>query len=146
MATERRPEYGSLIGQWSESEHRRVMVSPGCAYLIASPTGADRQGFAIVRDIEDPDGNVFLKRVAVSAPGTGFGSMFMRGLVDWIFDNTRAHRIWLDAIDYSLRAQHVYGKLGFVKEGLLRECYIRPDGGRVSLVIMSLLRYEWRSD
>jgi RimJ/RimL family protein N-acetyltransferase len=59
---------------------------------------------------------------------------------------TTPERIWLDAIDYNLRAQHVYGKLGFVKEGLLRECYIRPDGRRVSLVIMSLLRHEWRSD
>jgi RimJ/RimL family protein N-acetyltransferase len=143
MATERLPGYEKFIGQWTEAAHRQAMATAGTVYLIASRPAERPEGFAIIRDIDDADENVFIKRVAVRNPGTGFGTRFMRALVDWTFENTKVHRLWLDAIEDNQRARHLYGKLGFSEEGLIRESFIRADGTRASLVFMSLLRWEW---
>jgi RimJ/RimL family protein N-acetyltransferase len=48
--------------------------------------------------------------------GRGSGSKFVRVLVDWVFENTQAHRLRLDAIDYNVRARHVYTKLASARK------------------------------
>jgi hypothetical protein len=40
--------------------------------------------FAIIRDLNDAHGNVCLKRIAVSTPGKGMGSRFLRTVVRWV--------------------------------------------------------------
>lgn len=42
------------------------------------------------------------------------------------------------------RARRAYAAAGFVEEGVLRDALV-TDRGRVSLVVMSVLRSEWRS-
>lgn len=87
-------------------------------------------------------GNVCLQRVAVTRPGMGFGRLLLAAAVDWVFDETDAHRLWLDVAVHNARARHVYGGLGFVEEGVLREAHRLADGERVDLVVMGMLRRE----
>ena len=62
-----------------------------------------------------------------------------------VFDEMKAHRLWLDVIDDNVRAQHVYRKLGFVEEGRLRKASRRSGDWR-DLILFGMLRSEWASD
>jgi RimJ/RimL family protein N-acetyltransferase len=142
MATERRPGYDALVGRWDASRHRAEMALPSSAYLIGLGEG-DAKGFAILRDLGDPSGNVALKRIALAEPGRGFGRAFLAAIAAWTFDRPLSHRLWLDVFIDNERARRAYRAAGFREDGLLREAYLRPDGGRVTQVLMSILRTEW---
>ena len=144
MRTERGSGFADLVGRWEEHQHQAELAKPGSAYLVGESRGAPN-GFAILRDLDDPFGNVLLKRIAVQAPGSGFGKAFLHTIVDWVFGQERPHRLWLEVFVQNERARHVYRSLGFREDGVLREVYARPDGTRVSQVLMSILRPEWRA-
>ena len=98
MRIERQPGYERLVGRWSEAQHLTALADKGNAYLIGHD-GQGPRGFAIVCTLDDPHGNVLIKRVAVERPGEGFGRRFMGAIVDWVFTTTEAHRVWLDVIE-----------------------------------------------
>jgi RimJ/RimL family protein N-acetyltransferase len=66
-------------------------------------------------------------------------------VIDWVFARSESHRLWLDVFDDNARARRIYRAVGFREDGLLREAYVRPDGARVTQVLMSILRAEWES-
>lgn len=74
--------------------------------------------------------------------GRGYGSDAMRLLVDYGFRELNLYRITLSTYSYNTRALHVYEKIGFVREGLLRGI-LQRDGKRYDEVMMGLLRSEW---
>jgi diamine N-acetyltransferase len=143
MAAERRPGYEGFVGRWTDEEHRETLAAPDCVYLVgARDTGAPR-GFVILRDVNDRHGNIYLKRIAVMDADRGFGQAFLAAVTDWVFDQPKSHRFWLNVVEENLRARHVYAKLGFVEDGKKRESFVRPDGTRGSQCTMSILRQEW---
>jgi RimJ/RimL family protein N-acetyltransferase len=143
MATERTPGFEKLVGRWSETDHRTALGAKGYAYLVATDAARQPAAFAIVRDIDDAHGNVCLKRIAVTAPGQGVGRRVFDLVVDWIFTQTPAYRLWLDVLADNARARHVYRTSGFAEEGVMRDAYKLPDESRIDLVLMSLLRPDW---
>ena len=86
-------------------------------------------------------------RVLVGEPslrGRGIGTQMMRRLLEIGFSQLGLHRIDLVVFDFNKAAIRCYEKLGFVKEGHLRE--VRRIGGEYwSLYQMSILECEWRS-
>lgn len=145
MATERTPGFDKLVGRWSEEAHRTALAAAGYAYLLGIDAAGERAGFAIVRDLDDAHGNACLKRIAVTTPGRGIGSGLVGELVRWAFAQTAVHRLWLDVMAHNARARHVYASHGFVEEGVMRDAYLGADGGRIDLVLMSLLRPDWQA-
>ena len=145
MATERLPGYDTLTARWSRAEHAAALERADNRYLIGLAAAGQPAGFAILERITDPHDGAKLKRVAVAQPGSGFGQPFMRAILAWVFAHTPAPRIWLDVFVYNERARHVYRRVGFRDDGLLRQAYVLPSGERVDRVIMSLLRSEWAS-
>ena len=143
-ATERGPGFENMVGQWSERHHLDAMASADYAYLIGTDATKTPRAFAILRDLSDSHGNVCLKRIAVTDPGQGFGSVFFGKVVTWTFNNTDAHRLWLDVLADNGRAQHVYQAHGFAGEGRLRDAFRLPNGCRIDLLLMSVLRSEWQ--
>ena len=141
MQTERLPGYDRFVGRWPEQDHRRAMAGPDHIYLIGM-AGDAPAGFVMLKDVTEPHGNVCLKRIAVAAPGQGFGHRFLAAVVDWIFANTATYRLWLDVAVTNSRARHVYERQGFHLEGTMRQAFDRPDG-RIDLLLMSLLRPDW---
>lgn len=142
MWFERMPGYEALVGRWSEAEHRAAMAERGTAYLLGYEDSVPR-GFAILRGLDDPHGNVLLKRIVVEAAGQGFGTRFLAAVTTWVFTTTPAHRVWLDVFAHNRRARHVYAGAGFSEDGMLREAYRGADGARLTQVLMALLRSEW---
>jgi RimJ/RimL family protein N-acetyltransferase len=76
--------------------------------------------------------------------GRGYGTDAMRVLVRFLFDQMNMHRAELHVFGYNERAQRSYQKVGFVKEGVLRQCLYR-DGAYYDEIIMSMLRPEYEA-
>lgn len=143
MATERRPGFELLVSHGNREEHLRCLAASDYAYFIGTNAEGTPEGFAILRDLDNLHGNVYLRRIAVAEPGRGFGGALLDLVIDWVFRGTDVYRFWLDALADNARARHVYRRHGISEEGLLRGAYKLPDGRRVDLVVMSLTRPEW---
>ena len=144
MATERVSGFEKMVGRWSEEDHLAALRDPGYAYLLGTNADGERMAFAILRDLNDAHGNVCLKRIAVPAPGNGIGTRFLGTVVRWVFTETEAYRLWLDVLADNARARHVYLSHGFIEEGVLRNAYKLMDESRIDLILMSVLRPNWR--
>jgi diamine N-acetyltransferase len=145
VATERLPGYERLTARWTADEHRQALARDDTRYLVGARERGVLEGFAIVQPVEPLHEGAKLRRIAVSAPGTGFGRPFLSAVVDWVFATTACERVWLDVFTDNLRARHVYRSAGFSEDGLLRQAYRMPDGTRADRLIMSLLKHEWRA-
>jgi RimJ/RimL family protein N-acetyltransferase len=74
----------------------------------------------------------------------GLGTEATRMIVGYGFEQLGLHRIELTVYRFNPRAQHVYEKVGFVTEGVLRDA-LRWNGGYVDATVMSILAGEWNS-
>lgn len=74
--------------------------------------------------------------------GKGYGSEATRLIVDYGFRVLKLHRIELEVYDFNPRAQHVYEKIGFKREGVRRDVLFW-DGAYQSAIIMSILEDEY---
>ncbi len=84
-------------------------------------------------------------RIALAAAdhfGKGYGTEATRLILAYGFEQLNLHRIELEVYDFNPRAQHVYEKLGFVKEGVRRDV-LWWDGCYHSAITMSILRDEY---
>ncbi|MEA4910164.1 MAG: GNAT family N-acetyltransferase [Chloroflexi bacterium] len=76
--------------------------------------------------------------------GGGYGSDALRIILRYGFQVLNLNRISLNVYEYNPRAIRAYEKVGFVREGALRQ-WIQRDGQRWDLVFMSVLRQEWEA-
>ena len=141
---ERLPKYRCFVGNWSLEEHREKMASSDCRYLVAEPESGEMAGFAILRGVASPHRSVRLQRIVVATPGQGVGRFMMAGIMEYVFRELKAHRLWLDVFETNTRAQHVYESLGFRREGILREAILR-DGEYHTQWLMSILDREYEA-
>lgn len=74
--------------------------------------------------------------------GRGFGSGAIRLVLDHAFGPLGLHKVWLMVFRHNERGRRIYGKLGFVEEGVLREEYFH-QGAWHDMVRMSMLAAEW---
>ncbi len=75
--------------------------------------------------------------------GQGYGTEATRLIIDYGFKVLNLHRIELEVYDFNPRAQHVYEKVGFVKEGVRRDVLLW-DGVYQSAITMSILAPEYQ--
>src|SRR5262249_49763935 len=99
-------------------------------------------GFAILRDWSSPERVTLLKRVAVLRPGRGGGRALLAKVVDRVFEETEAWRLWLGVFPENAAARGAYGAVGFTAEGIARGSAFFGGVYRDELV-MALLRPEW---
>jgi RimJ/RimL family protein N-acetyltransferase len=72
----------------------------------------------------------------------GLGTEATRMIVGHGFEKLGLHRISLEVYAFNPRARHVYEKVGFVAEGVLRDA-LWSDGQWVDATVMSILAPEW---
>jgi diamine N-acetyltransferase len=99
--------------------HEQRFGDSDCWYGIVETEGR-RGGYAILRGLASLNRSVELKRIAVGEPGRGLGRRLLEAILEKVFDELSAHRIWLDVFPHNSRARHVYRSVGFVEEGVLR--------------------------
>jgi RimJ/RimL family protein N-acetyltransferase len=74
----------------------------------------------------------------------GYGSEATRLIVDHAFATLNLNRVWLHVLEYNEPGIHVYEKIGFQKEGLLRQEYYR-EGRYWNTWLMAILRQDWEA-
>ena len=74
--------------------------------------------------------------------GRGFGSAAIARVLDVAFHDLRLHKMWLMVFEHNTRSLRTYTRLGFQREGLLREEYFHEEDWH-NMVRMSLLDREW---
>ena len=76
--------------------------------------------------------------------GQGLMTEAGNAVVRFGFDDVGCHRLELRAAESNPASIRVAEKLGFVREGLLREANRAPDGGRLNMLIFGLLATDHR--
>ena len=75
--------------------------------------------------------------------GRSIGKHMMKAVLHVAFEELKLHRVTLGVYDFNTSAISCYEKIGFIKEGLLRESKSREMYW--NLWEMSMLEYEWRA-
>jgi RimJ/RimL family protein N-acetyltransferase len=82
--------------------------------------------------------------VAPAARGRGLGAATVRAALRVAFDERGMHRVGLGVFTHNPAAIRLYERLGFVREGVLREV-VCVNGGWWSSIEMGMLEGEWRA-
>lgn len=140
MATERQDGYDALVGRWSEDKHREAFADRRHAYFLGQ-IDDEPIGFAILRDWASSERVTLVKRIAVSKPGRGLGRQLLGAVVERVFQETDAHRLWLGVFPENARARRAYEAVGFIPEGVARDSAFFGGLHRDEL-IMAILRTD----
>ncbi|WP_264194161.1 GNAT family N-acetyltransferase [Bacillus cereus] len=76
--------------------------------------------------------------------GHSIGKHMMKAVLHIAFDELKLHRVTLGVYDFNTSAISCYEKIGFIKEGLLRDSK-RVGETYWNLWEMSMLEYEWKN-
>jgi diamine N-acetyltransferase len=144
-ALERLPEFRTMVGLWPQEQHLKMLADPGAVYIVAEDQQGQIAAFAILQGLGSEHRSVELKRLVVGVPNQGTGRKLLTEVAERAFGEHRAHRLFLDVFVTNDRARDVYETFGFRKEGIMRDAIYR-DGAYHSLVLMSLLESEYRSN
>jgi len=141
-SAENAEENRRYVSQQTPNEHQTMFANPDIRHLIVEHQG-NKVGYMIMAGFTKSSRSIELRRLVVVKKGKGFGRAALKLAKLLAFEQSGAHRLWLDVVDYNSRAQHLYRSEGFVQEGVLRECdYF--EGKYNSLVIMSILEHEYQ--
>ena len=75
----------------------------------------------------------------------GLGSEAIRVILRYAFEDSGLHRVGLSVFEFNEPAISAYEKLGFKKEGRLRQA-LRRDEKFYDAILMSILAPEWRAE
>jgi len=148
-------DFGFIRQIAGRPENARYVIDEDEAALAAHVTSADSDlviwdhghgpaGFALFCELTNPANRAELRRLALAETDRGLGRAFLDALVAYAFDIRGVDRIWLDVAGDNRRAQTLYARTGFTREGTLRRHWRRPAGDVVDLEIFGLLRNEWQ--
>ena len=76
--------------------------------------------------------------------GQGIGSDALRSLIRYGFDDLNLNRIWCEVYSNN-DAIHIYEKIGFIKEGVMRDQYY-SEGKYWDSTILSMLSSDWKKE
>ena len=74
--------------------------------------------------------------------GKGYGTEAIQLMLYYAFQELNLHRVGLDVISNNESAINVYQNIGFVQEGVVRECVYR-EGHTFDRIFMGILKKEW---
>jgi RimJ/RimL family protein N-acetyltransferase len=141
LAIEARARAEGFVRGNDQAGHEYHLTRPDRLYLKILSDGTPI-GFVIIGGIGGEDQVIELGRIIIDEPYRGTGQEALRVIIDYIFTELDAHKICLDTLDHNQRGQHIYEKLGFVREGKIREGFLM-NNTRHDMVLYGLLRREW---
>lgn len=141
IGAENAEENAPHVVQWSREQHIAAFQNEDILHVIIESEGA-RVGYAIIAGLKEANKAIELRRIVIVDKGKGLGKAAIQLIKKLAFEELKAHRLWLDVREYNTRARNLYKSLGFVEEGLIRECILLDDR-YVSHYIMSILEQEY---
>ena len=116
-------------------------VQPDTRVMIWDRGGVD--GFAIIEPMYPQV--VFLTNMAVTAPGQGQSQALIAAILQLVFTEMGAHRLFCDVAFDNTPALAAFRRAGLVQEGTMRQCWLRPDGIWADCHAFSMLKHEWKN-
>jgi RimJ/RimL family protein N-acetyltransferase len=144
MQVEGVPENAMYVIPYCVEKHEATLDTEDAVHLIVETAdGKEKVGFLMIAGLANPFKEIEFTRIIITKKGRGYGQETLKLLKSWAFDDLKFHRAWLDCKEHNARALHVYEKAGFIREGLIRETIIGPEGNYESLVILGILDREY---
>jgi RimJ/RimL family protein N-acetyltransferase len=148
----RDPETRRLTGSHAEFHHEATQIwystrgeqNDRLDLAICDAADGSYAGEIVLNDLDIHNVSCNL-RIALVGPrvyGRGFGTEATRLVLAHAFETVGIHRIALEVFAFNARAHHVYEKVGFVREGVLRDA-LRWDGEWHDAIVMSVLASDW---
>jgi RimJ/RimL family protein N-acetyltransferase len=112
-------------------------------YAITRPEDGLYVGEVVLNNIDWLNRSANFRIALAGRPffGKGYGTEAIQLILAYGFRQLKLHRIELEVYDFNPRAQHVYEKVGFVREGLRRDVLLW-EGEYHSAIVMSILANE----
>jgi RimJ/RimL family protein N-acetyltransferase len=139
-----------FVGHWGPHYFDGSQPQLGRCFIIeslpAEGRADDRPIGAIIYNRVDAFGRSTEIDILIGDPeyrDRGYGTDAISAFLAFLFDTVGLHRVWLATLDYNARACHVYEKIGFVREGVMRQSDW-VDGRWVDSVIYGILEQEFR--
>jgi len=79
--------------------------------------------------------------IAPEFHGNGYGKILVDHLVEYAFEELEMHRVYLEVFAINVRAQDIYEKCRFKREGVLRDKILKNDRFR-DVLIMSIIKRD----
>ena len=112
------------------------------ARLMVWDDGTTFRGFIAIEPIYPQV--YYLTNLAVSTLGQGDSHALIRAAFACAFTDLAAHRLCLDVVHDNPAALRAFEKAGAQREGVMRQCWKRPDGKWADCVAMAVLAQEWQ--
>jgi RimJ/RimL family protein N-acetyltransferase len=145
FSQERRPDFAAFIHRWPPEQHARNLADADKLYLIGENEARERIAFVILAGLRSEARNVELVRMGVACPGMGVGKPLLMSILQTVFQQLRANRLWLDVFDDNVRARRVYRAVGFREERTPAQAALKADGEPGNLIIMSILAADYHA-
>lgn len=115
------------------------------SFIIEPLENTRAVGEVVINDIDHDNhsGNIRISLFSEDDLNKGYGTEAMQLMVDYGFRELGLHRIALGVYDFNPRAIHVYEKMGFKREGVMRDS-LYWDGEYIDEIMMSVLSHEWK--
>ncbi len=116
-----------------------------CEFFKVADEGK-KIGGIILHDF-DKFSNRIMFTIAISTKlqNVGFGYEVMKRLLKYLFRERKIRKVFLEVYDTNRRAIKLYQKLGFRKEGVLKE-HTYKEGKYIDLIIMAMLKREYENN
>lgn len=142
LELEQHPDSRDFIIPWTREKHLEALRSKDYLYSIVESSNSHVVGYIILAGLTNKNNCIELVRINIADKGKGFGKESIKLIQEFVFNDLKAHRLWLDVKEQNNRAKHVYELAGFKVEGLLREC-LKKEESYESLIIMGKLKDEY---
>lgn len=130
---------------WYIENSNDIEKSDVLIYKVIESTSNTIVGHISLGSINRSEGSARITRVLVgntTLRGRGICQGMMKAILKIGFEEMGLHRISLGVYDFNVAALGCYEKVGFVRDGLMRDVK-KFNGGYWSLVEMSMLEDEW---
>jgi RimJ/RimL family protein N-acetyltransferase len=129
----------SQIDTWCQT---RVLTDDRLDLAVTDSASGAWLGELVVNEWDEHNRSCsFRIALTAGARNVGFGTEATRLVVDYVFSEMIVNRIELEVYAFNPRAQAVYERVGFVREGVRRDALLW-DGEYVDAVVMSIIRSD----
>lgn len=133
---------GPVTADDEEEWYETVVLGDDVHLLVCA--GGEPVGVVGLTDVATRSGTAELGYwIAPDAQGNGYCTAASRALVGNAFDERRLHKVTAQVAAFNEASRRVLEKVGFEREGTLREEWY-TDGGYVDVYRYGLLADEWR--
>lgn len=138
---------GLPVSCTSEEEDIKDARTAGEVYLLIVQRATNKPlGFIRSKVIDMPARNVWLRFAMGSKAtwGRGYAREALMLFLDWLFSEQNMHKVTLETYATNERALTFFKKLGFKREGVLRQA-VYINGTYHDIISLGLLKHEFKS-